>query len=180
MKKLNELIEERKLQYETTLSMNMDTSKLADYLATMSDEERNEYSHFLEEEKKTASEKLNNSSQIEEDIKKEIIFNAIKFIDSMKYVSEYSLDLQELINRAPNRFWFSSNDLSKTEKLILMGYVLGQSTFGFSVEDYKECGGYSSPDFLRNLVNKINSEYNVIIPLPDEFLSINKQSGKGK
>lgn len=98
----------------------------------------------------------------------------------MKYVSEYSLDLQELINRAPKRFWFSSKDLSKTEKLILMGYVLGQSTFGFSVEDYKECGGYSSPDFLRNLVNRINSEYNVVIPLPDEFLTINKQSGKRK
>lgn len=61
-----------------------------------------------------------------------------------------------------------------------MGYVLGQLTFGFSVEDYKECGGYSSPDFLRNLVSRINSEYNVVIPLPDEFLTINKQSGKRK
>lgn len=180
MKKLNDLIEERKLQYETTINMTLDTSKLADYLATMSVEERNEYLHFLEEEKKTASEKINNPSQIEEDLKKEIIFNAIKFIESMKYVSEYSLDLQELINKAPKRFWFNSNDLSKTEKLILMGYVLGQSTFGFSVEDYKECGGYLSPDFLRNLVNRINSEYNVVIPLPDEFLSINKQSGKRK
>ena len=100
MKKLNDLIEERKLQYETTISMDIDTSKFADYLATMSVDERNEYFQFLEEEKRTASEKLNNPSQIEEDIKKEIIFNAIKFIDSMKYVSEYSLDLQELINRA--------------------------------------------------------------------------------
>lgn len=56
MKKLNDLIEERKLQYETTISM--DTSKLADYLATMSVEERNEYLQFLKAEKKTASEKL--------------------------------------------------------------------------------------------------------------------------
>lgn len=103
MKKLNDLIEERKLQYETTISMDIDTSKFADYLATMSVDERNEYFQFLEEEKRTASEKLNNPSQIEEDIKKEIIFNAIKFIDSMKYVSEYSLDLQELINRAPKK-----------------------------------------------------------------------------
>lgn len=178
MKKIGDLIEERKLQYETTI--NMDISTLTDYLATMSEEEKSEYLHILETEKKTASEKINNPSQIEEDIKKEIIFNALKFIESMKYVSEYSLDLQELINKAPKRFWFSSNDLSKTEKLILMGYVLGQSTFGFSVEDYKECGGYESPDFLRNLVNRINSEYNVVIPLPDEFLTINKQSGKRK
>ena len=50
MKKLNDLIEERKLQYETTISMDMDTSKLADYLATMSVEERNEYLQFLETE----------------------------------------------------------------------------------------------------------------------------------
>ena len=54
--------------------MDMDTSKLADYLATMSVEERNEYLQFLETEKKTALEKLNNPRQIEEDIKKEIIF----------------------------------------------------------------------------------------------------------
>jgi len=178
MKKLNDLIEERKLQYETVV--NVDISKFDDYLATMSSEERNEYLLFLEEEKKNASEKLNNPSQIEEDIRKEVIFDAIKFVESMKYVKEYSLDLQELISKAPNRFWFSSNDLSKTEKLVLMGYVLGQSTFGFSVEDYKECGGYSDPNFLKNLVNRINNEYNVEIPLPNEFLTIDKQPSKRK
>lgn len=177
MKKLSDLVEEWKLQYETTI--NMDISKLVDYLATMSVEERNEYLHLLEIEKKTASEKINNPSQIEGDIKKEIIFNAIKFIESMKYVSENSLDLEGLIKRAP-RFWISSNDLSRTEKLVLMGYVLGQSTFGFDVEDYKECGSYTNSDFLRNLVNKINNEYNVVIPLTDEMLTINGKSGKRK
>ena len=45
----------------------------------------------------------------------------------MKYFCEHSLNLQELIDRAPKKFWLSSSDLSKTEKLILMGYVLGQA-----------------------------------------------------
>lgn len=177
MKKLSDFIEERKLEYEKTI--NMDNSELVDYLATMSAEERNEYLHLLAIEMKTALEKANNPSQIEEEIKKDIIFDAIKFMDSMKYVIENSLDLEGLISRAP-RFWIMSNDLSRTEKIVLMGYVLGQSTFGFDEEDYKECGGYTNPDFLKNLVSKINSEYNVVIPLTDEMLTINKKSSKGK
>ncbi len=178
MKKLNDFIEERKLNYETTL--NMDAAKLTDFLAPLSDDERNEHLQFLEEERKTALEKLNNPSQIEDDIKKEILLDAIKFVDAMKYVREYSVDLQEIINKVPEGRWLGSNVLSKTEKMILLGYSIGQYTFGFSDEDYKECGTYSNPDFLRNVVNKINREYDVIVPLPDEFLTVNDKSNEPK
>ena len=81
LKKFSNLVEERKLQYETTI--NMDTSILADYLATMSVEKRNEFLHELEIEKKAASEKIDNPSQIVENIKRKIILNSIKFIESL-------------------------------------------------------------------------------------------------
>lgn len=171
MKKLDVILEERKIQYESTMNI-MDSPLFVDFLANMSEQEREEYLHEMEIEKENATQKLNNPDLIKEDVKKELVFDGIKFIESMKYIVENSLDLSELISRAPKTMWLHSDELTKIEKLVLFGYQIGRLTFGFDEEDYKECGGYTDPNFLKKLVSKISCEYGITLPLTDEWLTI--------
>lgn len=179
MKKFNEILQERKYQYESTINV-MNSPLFDDFLANMSEEERKEYLHEMELDKESATQKLNNPDLIEEELKKDLVFDAIKFIESMKYVIENSIDLSELIGRAPKTMWLHSDQLTKIEKIVLLGYQIGQLTFGFDEEDYKVFGGFTNPNFLKNIVSKINSEYGVALPLTDDMLTINEKSAKGR
>ena len=171
MKKIDVLLEERKMQYETTLNL-INNPTLNQYLKTMGIEEREDFLRELDLEGETAEKKLNNPDSIREEIKKELPLDAIKFLDSMKYIVENSIDLSELINRAPKN-WLHSDELSKEEKIVLFGYQIGLTTFGYNQDDYKECGGYTDPNFLKKLANKISNEFGITIPLSDELLTIN-------
>ena len=69
MKKIDVLLEERKMQYETTLNL-INNPTLNQYLKTMSIEERKDFLRELDLEAETAEKKLNNPDSIREEIKK--------------------------------------------------------------------------------------------------------------
>lgn len=167
--------EYQRQKIQCAMLLVLDPFTVEKFLENMSDKERKRFLDVLEAEKETAIVQMGHPDQIVENIKSHITFDAIRFIEAMKYVIETSLDLQELITRAQ-----SGGVLSKTEVSVLKHYNFGQETFDFSEEDFIACGGFSSPDFLRNLVDRIKGEYHVLIPLSDDQLTIHKQSGKEK